>query len=77
MYLVRSLIQTIPTPDILSKCFLPLYLQALCHIRELPSTGSHDDPLSYYQIGDFIKGWCLSWLCFKHPAECTQPGFRL
>ncbi|XP_041791786.1 tetratricopeptide repeat protein 14 isoform X2 [Chelmon rostratus] len=32
-----------------------LELSALCHIRELPSTGSHDDPLSYYQIGDFIK----------------------
>ncbi|XP_070816734.1 tetratricopeptide repeat protein 14 isoform X1 [Chaetodon trifascialis] len=32
-----------------------LELSALCHIREIPSTGSHDDPLSYYQIGDFIK----------------------
>lgn len=32
-----------------------LELSALCHIREIPSTGSHDDPLSYYQIGDLIK----------------------
>ncbi|XP_072245090.1 tetratricopeptide repeat protein 14 [Leuresthes tenuis] len=32
-----------------------LELSALCHIREIPSTGNHDDPLSYYQIGDFIK----------------------
>ncbi|XP_037830181.1 tetratricopeptide repeat protein 14 isoform X2 [Kryptolebias marmoratus] len=33
-----------------------LELSALCHIREIPSTSSHDDPLSYYQIGDFIRG---------------------
>nr|XP_019959698.1 PREDICTED: tetratricopeptide repeat protein 14 isoform X1 [Paralichthys olivaceus] len=32
-----------------------LELSALCHIREIPSTGNHDDPLSYYQIGDFIR----------------------
>ncbi|XP_060890946.1 tetratricopeptide repeat protein 14 isoform X2 [Labrus mixtus] len=32
-----------------------LELSALCHIREIPSTGSHDDPLSYYHIGDFIR----------------------
>ncbi|XP_037325119.2 tetratricopeptide repeat protein 14 isoform X1 [Pungitius pungitius] len=32
-----------------------LELSALCHIREIPSTGSHDDPLSYFQIGDFIR----------------------
>ncbi|XP_033821653.1 tetratricopeptide repeat protein 14 isoform X1 [Periophthalmus magnuspinnatus] len=32
-----------------------LDLSALCHIREIPTTGSHDDPLSYYQIGDFIR----------------------
>ncbi|KAJ4943936.1 hypothetical protein JOQ06_006429 [Pogonophryne albipinna] len=32
-----------------------LELSALCHIREVPSTGSHDDPLSYYQMGDFIR----------------------
>lgn len=32
-----------------------LELSALCHVREIPSTGSHDDPLSYYQIGDFIR----------------------
>uniref|UniRef100_A0A4W6C3G2 S1 motif domain-containing protein n=1 Tax=Lates calcarifer TaxID=8187 RepID=A0A4W6C3G2_LATCA len=36
-----------------------LELSALCHIREIPSTGNHDDPLSYYQIGDFIRGWCF------------------
>ncbi|KAL6108344.1 ttc14 [Pungitius sinensis] len=32
-----------------------LELSALCHIKEIPSTGSHDDPLSYFQIGDFIR----------------------
>uniref|UniRef100_A0A7N8XKJ7 Tetratricopeptide repeat domain 14 n=1 Tax=Mastacembelus armatus TaxID=205130 RepID=A0A7N8XKJ7_9TELE len=32
-----------------------LELSALCHIREIPSSGSHDDPLSYYQTGDFIR----------------------
>ncbi|KAM3876343.1 tetratricopeptide repeat protein 14 [Diretmus argenteus] len=32
-----------------------LELSALCHIREIPSTGNHDDPLSYYQIGDLIR----------------------
>uniref|UniRef100_A0A3Q4HZK9 Tetratricopeptide repeat domain 14 n=1 Tax=Neolamprologus brichardi TaxID=32507 RepID=A0A3Q4HZK9_NEOBR len=32
-----------------------LELSALCHVREIPSTGSHDDPLAYYQIGDFIR----------------------
>ncbi|CAL1593365.1 unnamed protein product [Knipowitschia caucasica] len=32
-----------------------LDVSALCHIREIPSSGSHDDPLSYYQIGDFIR----------------------
>ncbi|XP_029356654.1 tetratricopeptide repeat protein 14 isoform X2 [Echeneis naucrates] len=32
-----------------------LELSALCHIREIPTTGNHDDPLSYYQIGDFIR----------------------
>ncbi|TNM88168.1 hypothetical protein fugu_006389 [Takifugu bimaculatus] len=32
-----------------------LELSALCHIREIPSTGSHDDPLSYYQTGDIIR----------------------
>ncbi|XP_047443279.1 tetratricopeptide repeat protein 14 isoform X2 [Mugil cephalus] len=32
-----------------------LELSALCHVREIPSTGSHDDPLSYYQTGDIIR----------------------
>ncbi|XP_061680937.1 tetratricopeptide repeat protein 14 isoform X1 [Syngnathoides biaculeatus] len=32
-----------------------LELSALCHIKEIPSSGSHDDPLSYYQIGDLIR----------------------
>ncbi|CAJ1061020.1 tetratricopeptide repeat protein 14 isoform X2 [Xyrichtys novacula] len=32
-----------------------LELSALCHVKEIPSTGNHDDPLSYYQIGDFIR----------------------
>ncbi|XP_027882821.1 tetratricopeptide repeat protein 14 isoform X3 [Xiphophorus couchianus] len=32
-----------------------LELSALCHVKEIPSTSSHDDPLSYYQIGDLIK----------------------
>ncbi|XP_013882877.1 fragile X mental retardation syndrome-related protein 1 isoform X4 [Austrofundulus limnaeus] len=33
-----------------------LELSALCHIREIPSSSSHDDPLSYYQVGDLIRG---------------------
>uniref|UniRef100_A0A1A7YW65 Tetratricopeptide repeat domain 14 n=1 Tax=Iconisemion striatum TaxID=60296 RepID=A0A1A7YW65_9TELE len=33
-----------------------LELSALCHVREIPSTGSHDDPLNYFQIGDLIRG---------------------
>ncbi|XP_068445755.1 tetratricopeptide repeat protein 14 isoform X2 [Clinocottus analis] len=32
-----------------------LELSALCHIREIPSIGNHDDPLSYFQTGDFIR----------------------
>ncbi|XP_077573513.1 tetratricopeptide repeat protein 14 [Stigmatopora nigra] len=32
-----------------------LDLSALCHIKEIPSSGSHDDPLSYYQTGDLIR----------------------
>ncbi|XP_077441063.1 tetratricopeptide repeat protein 14 isoform X2 [Vanacampus margaritifer] len=32
-----------------------LELSALCHIKEIPSASSHDDPLSYYQIGDLIR----------------------
>ncbi|XP_028260254.1 tetratricopeptide repeat protein 14 [Parambassis ranga] len=32
-----------------------LELSALCHVRELPSTGSHDDPLAYFQTGDLIR----------------------
>ena len=40
--------------------------QALCHIKEIPSTGSHDDPLSYYQIGDLIRGQS------PPPAACKQ-----
>ncbi|XP_030647134.1 tetratricopeptide repeat protein 14 [Chanos chanos] len=32
-----------------------LELTALCPIRDVPSTGHHDDPLSYYQIGDLIR----------------------
>lgn len=30
--------------------------QGLCPIRDVPSTGNHDDPLSYFQIGDLIRG---------------------
>lgn len=33
-----------------------VHLKALCPLREVPSTGNHDDPLSYYQIGDLIRG---------------------
>ncbi|XP_053719094.1 tetratricopeptide repeat protein 14 isoform X3 [Synchiropus splendidus] len=32
-----------------------LELTALCHVREIPSSSSHDDPLSYYQTGDLIR----------------------
>ncbi|NP_001014336.2 tetratricopeptide repeat protein 14 [Danio rerio] len=32
-----------------------LEIKALCPKREVPSTGNHDDPLSYYQIGDLIR----------------------
>ncbi|KAL4630751.1 tetratricopeptide repeat protein 14 isoform X2 [Arapaima gigas] len=32
-----------------------LELTALCPIREVPSNGNHDDPLSYYQVGDLIR----------------------
>ena len=47
----------------LTLVYLP---QALCHIKEIPSTGSHDDPLSYYQIGDLIRGQ------FSPPVACKQ-----
>lgn len=33
-----------------------IYQKALCPVRDVPSTGNHDDPLSYYQIGDLIRG---------------------
>ncbi|XP_007256833.2 tetratricopeptide repeat protein 14 [Astyanax mexicanus] len=32
-----------------------LEISGLCPIRDVPSTGNHDDPLSYYQIGDLIR----------------------
>ncbi|XP_062306332.1 tetratricopeptide repeat protein 14 isoform X4 [Osmerus eperlanus] len=32
-----------------------LELSALCPTRDVPSNGNHDDPLSYYQIGDLIR----------------------
>ncbi|KAI7791230.1 tetratricopeptide repeat protein 14 isoform X1 [Triplophysa rosa] len=32
-----------------------LEIKTLCPIRDVPSTGNHDDPLSYYQIGDLIR----------------------
>ncbi|XP_014341537.1 tetratricopeptide repeat protein 14 isoform X2 [Latimeria chalumnae] len=32
-----------------------LELTALCPLRDVPSHGNHDDPLSYYQIGDLIQ----------------------
>ncbi|KAG5275482.1 hypothetical protein AALO_G00120810 [Alosa alosa] len=32
-----------------------LELTALCPIRDVPSNGNHDDPLSYYQVGDLIR----------------------
>ncbi|KAM8954353.1 tetratricopeptide repeat protein 14 [Pelodytes ibericus] len=32
-----------------------LEISALCPIRDVPSQSSHGDPLSYYQIGDFIQ----------------------
>uniref|UniRef100_A0A674CNC8 Tetratricopeptide repeat domain 14 n=1 Tax=Salmo trutta TaxID=8032 RepID=A0A674CNC8_SALTR len=32
-----------------------LELTALCPLRDVPSNGNHDDPLSYYQINDLIR----------------------
>ncbi|KAG9351165.1 hypothetical protein JZ751_025055 [Albula glossodonta] len=32
-----------------------LELMALCPVRDVPSNGNHDDPLSYYQTGDLIR----------------------
>ncbi|XP_056615530.1 tetratricopeptide repeat protein 14 [Triplophysa dalaica] len=32
-----------------------LEIKTLCPIRDVPSTGNHDDPLSYYHIGDLIR----------------------
>uniref|UniRef100_A0A8C5DLS6 S1 motif domain-containing protein n=1 Tax=Gouania willdenowi TaxID=441366 RepID=A0A8C5DLS6_GOUWI len=32
-----------------------LELSALCHISEIPSHRSHDDPLSYFQINDLVR----------------------
>uniref|UniRef100_A0A671SVW7 S1 motif domain-containing protein n=1 Tax=Sinocyclocheilus anshuiensis TaxID=1608454 RepID=A0A671SVW7_9TELE len=32
-----------------------LEIKALCPLRCVPSTGNHDDPLSYYQIGDLLR----------------------
>ncbi|XP_060797147.1 tetratricopeptide repeat protein 14 isoform X2 [Neoarius graeffei] len=32
-----------------------LEITGLCPIRDVPSTGNHDDPLSYFQIGDLIR----------------------
>ncbi|KAI4902086.1 hypothetical protein NFI96_014700 [Prochilodus magdalenae] len=32
-----------------------LEITGLCPIRDVPSTGNHEDPLSYYQIGDLIR----------------------
>ncbi|TRY84114.1 hypothetical protein DNTS_032955, partial [Danionella cerebrum] len=32
-----------------------LEIKALCPVRHVPSTGNHDDPLSYYQVGDLIR----------------------
>ncbi len=54
----------------------PFCLQALCHIREIPSTGSHDDPLSYYQIGDFIRGLWFTSNSQRCVDFLSQPVFR-
>ncbi|XP_061095276.1 tetratricopeptide repeat protein 14 isoform X2 [Conger conger] len=32
-----------------------LELTALCPVRDVPSNGNHDDPLSYYHMGDLIR----------------------
>uniref|UniRef100_A0A6Q2XVH3 S1 motif domain-containing protein n=1 Tax=Esox lucius TaxID=8010 RepID=A0A6Q2XVH3_ESOLU len=32
-----------------------LELTALCPLRDVPSNGNHDDPLSYYQMNDLIR----------------------
>ncbi|XP_069474773.1 tetratricopeptide repeat protein 14 isoform X3 [Ambystoma mexicanum] len=34
---------------------LPLEINALCPLRDVPSHSSHGDPLSYYQTGDLIQ----------------------
>lgn len=44
--------------------------QALCPIRDVPSNGNHDDPLSYYQVGDLIRGVCLC--VFSFPKSCMD-----
>ncbi|XP_066503964.1 tetratricopeptide repeat protein 14 isoform X2 [Hoplias malabaricus] len=33
-----------------------LEITGLCPVRDVPSTGNHDDPLSYFQVGDLIRG---------------------
>ncbi|XP_066564935.1 tetratricopeptide repeat protein 14 [Amia ocellicauda] len=32
-----------------------LEITALCPVRDVPSHGNHDNPLSYYQVGDLIR----------------------
>ncbi|XP_078420093.1 tetratricopeptide repeat protein 14 isoform X1 [Cetorhinus maximus] len=32
-----------------------LEITALCPVRDVPSHGKHDDPLSYFQVGDLIR----------------------
>lgn len=53
---VAALCDNLYLPCIHSHLYFSFSHQALCHIREIPSTGSHDDPLSYYQTGDIIRG---------------------
>ncbi|XP_043926697.1 tetratricopeptide repeat protein 14 [Protopterus annectens] len=41
-----------------------LEISVLCPLRDVPSHSSHDDPLSYYQVGDLIQG--LYAVVFHH-----------
>lgn len=43
------------TAGVLERDIEDLEIKALCPLRDVPSTGNHDDPLSYYQIGDLIR----------------------
>uniref|UniRef100_A0A4W3JKP2 S1 motif domain-containing protein n=1 Tax=Callorhinchus milii TaxID=7868 RepID=A0A4W3JKP2_CALMI len=39
----------------LSRDIEALEITALCPVRDVPSHGKHEDPLSYYQVGDLLR----------------------